>query len=308
MKKIILLISLLLTLSACTPSIDESNSQHMVNIVHELGETNVKINPKKVVIFDLGVLDMFDALNITVGAVPRNDLSPRLEVYNDDKYLNAGTLFEPDFEAIAEYSPDLIIISSRAAGEYDELSRIAPTIALSMDNSDFVGSLKLRLNTIAKLYPSKHDQIQVELSSLEQSINDLKEVVSLQQDETLFILTNGDTISVYGPGSRFGMVYDDFGFKPISNVTYDESTHGQQISFEFIAQHNPDNIIVMDRIVVTGDDKLSGSDLLTNELLEGVTAFKTNSVFYVDPFLWYVETGGLNSTKLMIEELSNIYK
>ena len=84
--------------------------------------------------------------------------------------------------------------------------------------------------------------------------------------------------------------------------------HGQQISFEFIAQYNPDNIIVMDRVVITGDQAPPASDLLNNDLIKDVNAFKNNKVFYVDPHVWYVETGGLNSTKHMIEEMDSIYK
>mgnify|MGYP000945838335 CR=1 FL=1 len=127
-------------------------------------------------------------------------------------------------------------------------------------------------------------------------------------EETLFIVTNGDAISIYGPASRFGVIYDDFGFTPLVGVEYDTSTHGQQVGFEFIAKYNPDNIIVMDRIVVTGDNQANASDLLEADLIKDVNALKNNKVFYVDSFVWYVETGGLNSTKIMIEEMSAIYK
>lgn len=307
MKKILLLIALLV-LVGCSPTSVEEENTTSIPIKHALGETDVKENPEKVVIFDLGVLDIFDALDIEVAGVPKSNLSARLEKYNHDDYVSAGTLFEPDYEVLAEMAPDLIIISGRAAGEYDELSKIAPTIALTIDNSDFIGSLFNRLETVGSLYPAKVDLIETEISNISESVKDIKAEVEKHDEQTLFILTNGDSMSIYGPGSRFGIVYDDLGFKAIDGVTYDTSTHGQQISFEFIAQYNPDNIIVMDRVVITGDQAPPASDLLNNDLIKDVNAFKNNKVFYVDPHVWYVETGGLNSTKHMIEEMASIYK
>lgn len=304
MKKIgLLCISLLLVLTACGQK--ELPKSDLV-IKHDLGETEIKSNPEKVVIFDLGILDMYQSLGLSVGGVPQDDLTDNLKEYKDSKYMNAGTLFEPLFEELAEYAPDLIIISGRAADSYDELSKIAPTIALNMDNKNFMGSLENRLNTLKEIYPQISDVVDKEIEDLKQSVYDLKEKAESQDKQTLFVLANGDSISIYGPKSRFGMIYDDFGFKPLNNVTYEESRHGQQVSFEFVAEHNPDTIIVMDRVAATGQEALSGKDLLNNDLVNMTSAVKNDEVLYVNPFIWYIETGGLNSTKTMIEELQSI--
>ena len=279
-----------------------------LTITHNLGETAVVTNPEKVVIFDLGVLDMFDALDLPVTAVPKSNLSDNLKKYEGEDYLNAGTLFEPSFEDLAEHGPDLIIISGRAAKNYDELSKIAPTISLDTDNKDFMGSVYNRLDVIAQIFPESKAKIDKEVETLKTDIEAFKEKTGAIEGETLFLLANGDSISVYGPQSRFGMIYDDFGLAPLSKVTYDDSTHGQQVGFEFIGEHNPQTIVVMDRVVATGQEGVEGKDLLNNDLVNGTDAAKNDRIFYVDPFVWYLETGGLNSTKTMINEMTELAK
>ena len=75
-----------------------------LTIKHFLGETKVKKNPEKVVVFDFGTLDTLDALGIEeITALPRGGTVPSyLEKYNTDQYENVGSLKEPDFEKINE--------------------------------------------------------------------------------------------------------------------------------------------------------------------------------------------------------------
>lgn len=307
MKKLVIaLLASLLVLVGCGSTKELEKKE--LTITHNLGETEVTTNPEKVVIFDLGVLDMFDALELNVTAVPKSNLSDNLKKYESDDYVNAGTLFEPSFEDLAEHGPDLIIISGRAAKNYDELSKIAPTISLDTDNKDFMESVYNRLDVIAQIFPEAKENIDKEVETLKADIETLKTSAAAVEGETLFLLANGDSISVYGPQSRFGMIYDDFGFKPLSDVTYDDSTHGQQVGFEFIGEHNPQTIVVMDRVVATGQEGVEGKDLLNNDLVNGTDAAKNERVYYVNPFVWYLETGGLNSTKTMISEMTELTK
>ncbi|GJM75014.1 hypothetical protein HMSSN036_72300 [Paenibacillus macerans] len=62
-------------------------------------------------------------------------------------------------------------------------------------------------------------------------------------------------MSAYGPGSRFGLIHDVFGV-PAVDDTIEASTHGQSISFEYVAEKNPDYLFVVDRdAVVTEEGK-----------------------------------------------------
>lgn len=304
MKRILLVLISLMFIVGC--SSQDDGSKDTISIKHDLGESEVVVNPEKVVIFDLGILDIFSVLELDVFGLPKSNLSDNLSAYGDDKYQDVGTLFEPDFEALAEYSPDLIIISGRAASNYDELKKIAPTIALNMDNDDFTGSMVKRLDTLKTLYPDKESVIEDQKANILSSIKEVADLTSTIDKKTMFILTNGDAISLYGPNSRFGVVFDEFGFEALDNIDYSDSTHGQQISFEFILEYNPDIILVMDRVVATGSDETLGRDLLDNDIVNLSNAAKNDEIYYLDPFIWYLEMGGINSFNAMVAELLNV--
>ena len=108
-------------------------------ITHESGETTVNKNPKRIVVFDYGILDSLDKLNIEgIVGVVQDGLPEYLSKYATTEYSSVGSLKEPDMEQIFELTPDLIIISGRQADYYEELNKIAPTINLSLDNENYL--------------------------------------------------------------------------------------------------------------------------------------------------------------------------
>lgn len=108
-----------------------NNEGEKVLVSHELGQTSVNKNPKKIVVFDYGILDSLDKLGVEgiVGLV-QDGLPEHLNKFSSKDYSSVGSLKEPDMEKIFELTPDLIIISGRQADYYEELNKIAPTIHL----------------------------------------------------------------------------------------------------------------------------------------------------------------------------------
>ena len=84
-----------------------------VVIEHSLGSVEVPKNPKRVVVFDYGILDILDTLGANVIGLPRDMVPEHLSKYSSDKYVNLGSLKEPNLEKIYEAKPDLIIIAGR---------------------------------------------------------------------------------------------------------------------------------------------------------------------------------------------------
>ena len=136
----------------------ESDAADKIVIKHQLGETSVTKNPKTVVVFDLGFLDTLDELGVEVAAVPQQNLPEYLKKYKDKKYTNAGSLKEPDFEAISRIKPEVIFISARQQELYDELSEIAPTVFVGVDPSDYLSSFKENVGIAGKLFIKKKRQ------------------------------------------------------------------------------------------------------------------------------------------------------
>lgn len=88
------------TTGAATNDTDAAEETKEITITHQLGETPVKVNPEKVVVFDFGILDSLDKLGVEVTGVPQANIPPYLSKYEDGKYENVGGLKEPDFEKL----------------------------------------------------------------------------------------------------------------------------------------------------------------------------------------------------------------
>lgn len=275
-----------------------------LKITHKLGTATVKKNPGTVVVFDYGVLETLDKLGVEVAAVPQGNLPAHLKKYEDSKYTNAGTLFEPDFEKLNALDPDVIFISGRSSEAYEELNKIAPTIFMGVDTADFMNSFTSNVNELANIFGKKAEAEQ-ELATINDSIKALHDQTAASGKKGLIILTSGGKVSAYGTGSRFGIIHDVFGITPVDEGIK-VSTHGDSISFEYVAEKNPDYLFVVDRdaVVSEGAEAVDpASKLVENELVKKTNAYKDGKIIYLDPSYWYLSGGGLLSVPAMLNEV-----
>ncbi|WLV25101.1 siderophore ABC transporter substrate-binding protein [Aciduricibacillus chroicocephali] len=279
----------------------KSEESKEVTIQHELGKTKVKQNPKKVVVFDFGALDTLDKLGVDVAGVPQKVVPPYLKKYEDKKYENVGSLKEPDFEKLANMDPDLILISARQADLYKQFEEIAPTVYVGTDTNDYLGSFKKNMKTIGEIF-GKEDEVNQQLKDIDSKVADVKEKAEKSKKNGLVILANDSKISAYGPKSRYGFVHDVLGVKPADNKI-EASTHGMNISFEYIKEKNPDILYVVDRSTAIGEGK-PAKDFLENDLVKQTNAYKDGKIIYLDPYMWYLSGGGLESVNSQIDDIA----
>ncbi|WP_055665796.1 siderophore ABC transporter substrate-binding protein [Desnuesiella massiliensis] len=284
----------------------KNNESITVNIKHELGEATVKKNPKNVVVFDYGVLDSLDKMGIEVAALPKSNIPAYLEKFKDDKYKDAGTLQEPNFEKISELKPELIIISARQAKLYEEFKKIAPTVYLAIADKDYMGSFKGNMNILGEIFDKK-EFVEKELKNIENSIKDLNTKAAVNGKKALIVMVSEGSISAYGEGSRFGVMHKEFGVTPVDK-SLQNATHGQNISFEYIAEKNPDYLFVIDRGAIVKGGKTSAKQTLDNALIKTTSAHKNNKIVYLDSQIWYVSIGGFTGTNTMINEVQEALK
>jgi len=271
-----------------------------VTIQHALGTATVQTNPQKVVVFDYGALDTLDKLGVEIAAVPQGSLPAYLSKFKDDKYADAGTLFEPDFEKISALKPDVIFIGGRTGEAYAELNKIAPTIQVSLDFAKYSESFNEHTQWYAQLF-SKQSETDALLAEIESAKADLK-AKAANAGKALIVLTTGGKLSAYGPGSRFGVIHDSYGFVPADDKI-EASTHGQSISNEYIAEKNPDILFVVDRdLVAGGDGAKPAQQVIENELVKKTNAYKNGKIIYLNPDYWYLSGGGLQSELAMVQE------
>lgn len=299
-----------LTLGACATSDDSSDdgtqNADTVKITHAQGTTEVAVNPKSVITFDIASLDTLDALGIdTVTGVPKESVPEYLKQYAGDEVVNIGTLFEPDFEAIPLAKPDLIIVAGRSAPAYKELAKDFTVIDLTIDQTDYMRSLRERTETLGKIFDKEKD-VEAALDELEKRAAAVK--ASAENKGTgLVILTSAGELTAYGTGSRYGMIHKEFGVKPAVEEIKSEGPHGESVSFEFIKKANPDWLFVIDRDAAVGEAGKSAKEVLDNPLVAGTKAWSKDQVVYLDPLDWYIVGGGLEATSKMISQLEDAF-
>lgn len=279
---------------------EQVEEKETITVTHTFGETDVEKNPEKVLVFDFGVLDTLDALGIDVVGIPQQTVPAYLEKYTGDDYENLGGLKEPDFEKIAEIDPDLIIISARQGEIYEELTKLGPTVDLQVDTTRYMDSFKENLKVIGEIF-EKEDEIAAELEKIDESIAALKTKIEEKDENALIVLANEDKISAYGPNSRFGIIHDVFGV-PAVDDKIEVSTHGMNVSFEYVIKEDPDHLFVIDRGAAIGEEG-TAKQIVENKLMESTKAYQNDNIHYLNPDYWYLSGGGIISINEMIQEI-----
>ncbi|WP_195617570.1 siderophore ABC transporter substrate-binding protein [Clostridium paraputrificum] len=274
-----------------------------IKITHQLGETEVPKNPSRVIVFDYGIADALNTLDVEIIGLPKSSLPSLLSKYEDGKYENVGSLKEPDMEKVYELKPDLIIMSGRLESYYEELNKIAPTIYLGVDNTDYLGSFKKNMETLGQIF-GKEKEVKAQVAKVEEAIGKVNE--KAEGVNALIALANDNAFSVYGEGSRFGIIHKEFGIEAVDK-TIESSTHGQKASFEYILDKNPDYLFVIDRAAVTGGNT-SAKEMFDNEIIKKTDAYKNGNIVYLDADVWYTISGGIESTQKMVQEVLEALK
>jgi iron complex transport system substrate-binding protein len=311
LRLISLMFALILLLAACGSAEETSKSSGTegekteevakeVKITHEYGEVTIEKNPKKVVVFDFGVLDALDTLGVEITGLPQAIVPKTLEKYAGKEYTNVGSLKEPDFEALHELQPDVIFISARQAELYDQFAEIAPTVFVNVDYGDYMSSLEKNFKLLAEIF-EKEDVLDTKMKELKASIAELNKEASASDSKALILLANEGKVSAFGPASRYGFVHDVFGFKAVDE-NLEISQHGQSVSFEYILEKNPDVLFVIDRSAAIGGE-IAAKDTIENELVQKTNAYKNGKIVYLDAVNWYIAGNGIASTQSMVEEV-----
>ena len=287
---------------------EQSAEQTTVQITDANGEkAELKKNPKRVVVFDYGVADILKNLGVdAVVGLPKNGKMPEiLSNYSDDKYTNVGSLKETDFEAINELNPDLIIIGGRQAEDIDSFKEIAPTVNLAVDGQDYMNSFKTVVTDLGNLF-DKQDEAKKAIDEIEAKIAKVNKTVTEKGLTASVVMANEGSISVFSAKSRYGLIYNGLGFTE-ADKNIDDSTHGQQVSFEYFLENKSDYVFVVDRGAVTGKGE-AASKLFDNEVMNKTEVSKNGNIVYLNSVIWYTMTGGIESTNQMIDEIADAVK
>ena len=278
-----------------------------VTVQHAKGQATVKTQPAKTVVFDLPTLDIMQVLGVQAAGVPKAHFPDSLSAYNADSMPKVGTLFEPDHNAVKEVSPELIIVGGRSRAKFDDMAKLAPTLDLSVDTQAPLKSIERNTQTLAAIY-NKEPEAQAALKKLNDAVAGLQ-AKAATAGNAMLILAVGEKTSTFGPGSRFGMIYDVFGFVPNDAVKNLSAKDRHPVKLDDIAKANPDWLFVIDRNAATGKQGKPTRQLLENSVIGDTAAAKNNRIVYLDPYNWYIMgSAGLTSMQQNIDQIAAALK
>ena len=309
--------SFLLLLCACSTNTNSSTSQTEssssaptgVTIKSSLDEVKLSKVPEKIVTFDLGAADTIRALGFekNIVGMPTKTVPTYLKDLAG-KVKNVGSMVEPDLEAIAALEPDLIFASPRTQKFVDKFKEIAPTVLFETGKEDYWTSTKTNIQSLAAAFGETGTQkAKEELANLDKSIQEVATKNESSDKKALAILLNEGKMAAFGAQSRFSFLYQTLKFKP-TDTKFEDSRHGQEVSFESIKEINPDILFVINRTLAIGGDNSSNDGVLENALIAETPAAKNGKIIQLTPDLWYLSGSGLESTKLMIEDAQKALK
>ena len=270
------------------------------------GEAVVPQNPERVAVYDLGAVDTLSKLGVKIGASVDSQNLAYLDAPLKDA-VKAGTLFEPNYEALNAYNPQVIIIGSRMAKDKvsDELAKLAPTIDMTAQTDNMKESAEARIDAYGRIF-GKQAEADALKAEIDKTFADAK-AAAQGKGKGLVILVNAGKLSAFGPDSRLGgWIHRDIGVPP-ADEAIKEGSHGQPVSFEYIKEKNPDWLFVLDRSAAIGEEGQAAREVLNNPLVAQSTAWKKGQVVYLPPET-YLAAGGaqelLNAGNLLKDAFS----
>lgn len=271
-------------------------------------------NPSRVATFNFGVLDMIDTIGVEQFGIKDLGLAKAsvplaLGHYDDEQFVDVGTLFEPNYLALDLFDPQLIVLDGRSAALYQTMKQRYPTadvLDATLTTYSYATQNEVARN-LALIFPQAKEEIVENLELISSDIAAIKAVA--QNHQALFVLSNGDSLTAYGDSGRYSSLHLDFGFKTAVDNIASQAQHGQAITKEFLTENDPEIIFIMDRAAAIGET--SGLEsFLADPLVKTLTAYENNNIYALSAQAWYTVTGGFTSTRQMIvdiDQFTNIF-
>lgn len=272
-----------------------------IAVTHAQGEVVLTAVPQTVMVTDWAAFDNLTALGVTVAGVPGNAAPGHLADKLSDDMERIGSVQEPDIEAIAAASPDLVVIGGRSRASYGTLSRLAPTIDISVDTAEVIESAKGNLAMLGRIFDRDEKAVEL-MASLDARVAEAKAAAE-GKGTALVIVTNGGKIGIYGPESRVSWVYASLGLPSVFDEVDDRDHGGDAITFEYLLQANPDWLFVVDRDAGVDTGGASARQLLDNELIHQTVFWQKDQVIYLDPAASYVTMNGYDALMLLLDQV-----
>ncbi|MBQ8830540.1 MAG: ABC transporter substrate-binding protein [Oscillospiraceae bacterium] len=278
----------------------------------EVIQQEVPYDPQRIVILDMPSLDYIDNLGLgsrIVGCATTSiEYLLQYSPSDENGIVNCGTIKTPDLEAIMQCEPDVIFIGGRLSSYYGDLTQIAPVVYLpSSDHYSGVVEMTAGNARIVASMFGMEDKIDALVADYDARISVLQGIAE-GKTAIVGICTSGG-FNVTGNDGRCSIIGVEIGFENIGvDANIDTDTHGNEASFEFIVEKNPDYIFVMDRdAAIQTEGAQLAKDIMENELVMSTDCYKNGNLVILDyPNVWYTAEGGITALDYMLTALESV--
>ena len=273
----------------------------------EEAELTVPYDPQRIAILDMASLDILDALGVGDRVVGTASTSLEyLQDYINDEIANLGTIKEADLEAVMACEPDVIFIGGRLSSLLRRAQRDRPGgLPGHRHRAGGGGERAQNAATIASMF-GLEAEVEALMAQFDSRIQALAEAA---EGHTAIVgLVTSGSFNVLGNDGRCSMICREMGFENIGvDADIDTSTHGNEASFEFIVEKDPDYIFVLDRdAAIQTEGAQLAQEIMENELVMGTRAYQDGHIVYLSsPAVWYTAEGGITALDLMLQDLES---
>jgi len=266
-------------------------------ISHAMGETEVPVDPQRVVVLDTGETDNALALGANVVGAPVGDVQAYQGYLSDqlDGIADTGTISEPNLETIVSLEPDLILGSKQRYEEiYDQLTQIAPTVFSESLRVPWQENFLLHAEALGKT-----DAADALLADYDARAAQIQEALGEDPPTISIIRFRPGQVRLYLKSSYIGYILQDAGLpRPPAQ---DQDVFSSEISLEQVAD------VDADYIFVTGyaQDDSEMDAFLQSELWQTLDAVQNERVVDVNDDHWIAGLG-VQGANLVLDDLIEI--
>lgn len=263
-------------------------------IQHELGETCIPIEPKRIIALEPGyIADSLLALGIRpIGIATYSTFQGKEDLAgltSDDVagITKVGNVMNPSLEKILKLKPDLILGLDFHRAIYEQLSTIAPTIILKEQKHE---PIKKNLLYIAQVF-NKEIEAERLLSQYYARIAELQKKLNYQSQnvEVTVLIHYSGNFYLPRPGDASHKIFSDMGLIDNTSETF------SPISIEILNKYDADILFIMDY------DAKPEVFFLKNPLISSLNAAKSNRAYVVEAHKWH--PGGILGLNRMLDDI-----
>lgn len=237
---------------------------------------NVPVTPQRVIYHGEVTGDL-----VALGVIPVGILRQEGMVFDDQVADSEDVGFPFSVEKALGLNPDLIIFSNSDEAQYDQISKIAPTVTFNS-----FATLEERIRTLGDLLNKKQeaeDWITANQTATEEMWKQLRKN-GLKEEETasVFTMYPGNRLFVMAGAGLPQLLYGKDGMKPTPEIQklLDEGMGFAEISTEKMIEIAGDRIFVLEP--VTNDAKRSTKELMDSPVWKNLPAVKAGKVYHFD--------------------------